>query len=286
MEAKPKQIPSDLNQTPLEENPSVAPASLVESGSPTNNLLPESYKVGLLDPPTVRLMGPQQTMRKAPDIADLARRGGLPASVQTYELGYRDKDGTLHLTCPGESTATVNRAVALGLERAIETARDYLVQYPDASASETREAIKHLDLGGPEWLKKNLPRADRSNKELAEDIYNARIAVIPTVGKWGMAPTLEPGRGKLSTAELAKYIEKHRVRFCGEWQGWDKLTVFQLQAASLRWECKCSVSKIAELLGVTRKSVDDRLHGADQKITAASGASRNDKKKAKRGSDY
>jgi len=283
MEAKPKQEPLDPQEAPREKNPDVMPASPVESSISTKHLF-AGFVIESADHRPVWKIDPQRTIRKVPDIKELASIGGLSESVKPYKLGIGD--GYLSSAMNGESTATVNRAVILGCSRMVETARDLVAQDGSLSASDIVDRVDHMQHVDPRWVEQNILRGDRSSEDLGEELCNTLIAGIPTVSKWGMAPTLEPGRGKLSTAELAKYIEKHRVRFCGEWQGWDKLTVLQLQAASLRWECKCSVSKIAELLGVTRKSVDDRLHGADQKITAASGASRNDKKKAKRGSDY
>jgi hypothetical protein len=91
---------------------------------------------------------------------------------------------------------------------------------------------------------------------------------------------------KLSSQEVDKYIEKHRVEFWDTKQGWDRLTPAQLQAASLRWECGLPVNKIAGLLGIHPKSVDDRLNGAEQKITAAGGTFRKEKRKAKSGPKY
>ena len=92
--------------------------------------------------------------------------------------------------------------------------------------------------------------------------------------------------GKLSPEEVTKYIEKNRVRFCNEWAGWDKLTAPQLEAASLMWECKCSHNATAKLLGITRKTLDDRLHWAVQKFDAAGSTRHKQKKQARRGPQY
>jgi hypothetical protein len=209
MEAKPKQIPSDPKQTPLEENPSVAPASLVESGALTNNLLPESCRVEPLDPQTVGLVGPQRTMRRPPDFPELARSGDLPASIKPYELGRRKKDGSLYLKYCGAggdgSTATTTNCVRLGYEKAIGMARAFRAQFPDADASEIRDEVGHLEGVDEEWIEKNVLHSARSSKELSAELSDMAIANIPEVKRWGVVPpapagTIEPGKASVPQA--------------------------------------------------------------------------------------
>lgn len=122
-----------------------------------------------------------KTMRAAPNILDIARRGGLPPTITPYDLA--EVEGKFYVTASGKSTATVNRCFTLGLEKTIDDARELRNQLGRAvSASEAQALIKNLGWLEQNWIEENVTNTDRNAGEVAEEIASALFAEVAADG--------------------------------------------------------------------------------------------------------
>jgi hypothetical protein len=126
------------------------------------------------------------SMRRAPDIGDLARRGGLPNAISPYRLD--DLDGQLFLQASGTSTATVNSYVILAFEKDVHDARAFSRQFRDRGVEPdlVRQRFRNLHWLSNTWIQReiiDLHNAD-DDSEIAKELFTRMVEEVPRLGKW------------------------------------------------------------------------------------------------------
>jgi hypothetical protein len=146
-----------------------------------------------------RLAEDQKTLRAVPDLADLARRGGMsPSDGAAPRLGAIGDD--LAIERFGHGTATVLVNVRKGLAKDIEAARGICIVYPEKRDPNYIWKLYNdsFSLVGPEWIQLNIiDRMEATDHEQMAREVEEKLDSNPTVG-----PALRPWRLPERQAEL------------------------------------------------------------------------------------
>ena len=202
--------------------------------------------------PTRRIICSTKTMRAAPNILDIARRGGLSATITPYDLA--EVEGKFYVTASGNSTATVNRCFTLGLEKTIDDARELENQLGRAvSAGEAQALIKNLGWLEQNWIEGNVTNSDRNAGEVAKEVASALFTEIGAVGRWtedcGGVPE---DTGSVVQANLfAKSGSGWTIRYGGKEKAFNDSVGLKIIQLALRNPCvSIYSSEVERLVGI------------------------------------
>jgi hypothetical protein len=130
-----------------------------------------------------KFMGPA---RPAPDVEDIARRGGMPASCTPYVLG-KELNGRFPISASGYSTSTVNYFVYSGLEK---------------TADDIRVIRRHFGIEDPSTIRSRVKNATWMPDEMIERVIAGESEFLyPELEK--LVPGVEQCRPKPRAPDLA-----------------------------------------------------------------------------------
>lgn len=124
-------------------------------------------------------------VRRAPDIEDLAYRGGLPRAISPYRLGTFD--GQLFIKASGNSTATVSTFVILGFGKDVHDARAFSRQFPESVTPVLlRKKFRNLRSQPACWLQTVIidTREADDTEERAKELFLQLLEEIPALRQW------------------------------------------------------------------------------------------------------
>lgn len=129
-----------------------------------------------------------KTMRavRPPNIADLARRGGLtdPGAVP-YRLS--EYAGQWYLSASAVGTPTVSQYVILGFAQEVGDARYFCLQVdPNATPDLVAEKFPNLAFAGPEWVKKNIIEKHIADDhlEVGHELFDVLASKVRRLQAW------------------------------------------------------------------------------------------------------
>lgn len=149
---------------------------------------------------------------KAPNIPDLARRGGLldhSPNAQPYSLGI--EQSRLHVLLSGNNTTTVHSFTLSGLQKEVNVAWHYCDKFQVKDPAQVAAKYTDFQFLGVRWIGERLMASERSTEkaaEIAREIYKEILAQEPELKKWP-APECDDRPVVLKNGELVeRYYEE------------------------------------------------------------------------------
>jgi hypothetical protein len=143
----------------------------------------ESTTLLLLEPDPLPLRVETTRSLRAPNIAELARRGGGDPNVVAHELGVVGQQ--FKVIADGNSTATTVHTVVRGFEKFIAPARRFSISEVNPTPELIAATFPDIAFGGPAWIQRNIiDRCDATDhREMALDLDKIMREHHPNVGR-------------------------------------------------------------------------------------------------------